>query len=83
MNKLNMEEKEMISLAEKTLLKSDNFNNEKVRISKYLGEKVSERYEHLRYFFNSKGIIGAMYIADNDKVVQVIDIGVFQIVETV
>jgi hypothetical protein len=80
MNKTEMEIHEMEVIAERVLSKSTNFGNRKV--GKYLGEKVPERFEHLKYFYDTQKILGALYIAEGDQILQVVDVGVFQIIVT-
>ena len=80
MAKAIMEDHEMEVIAEKILSRSANFGNNK--IGKYLGKKVPERYEHLKYFYDTQKIIGVLYIAEEGKVILVVDIGVFQVIET-
>ena len=60
------------------ILSKSNFGNGK--IGKFLGLKVPEKYENLKMIFDSQKSIGALYIADEEMIIQVVDIGVFQVI---
>lgn len=73
-------EKERKEIAEKILLRS--VNGKEIRIGRFLGTKVPDKYKNLKVLFDSQKILGALYISETEKVIQVVDVGVFQIVET-
>lgn len=72
-------DEELIVLGERKLQRSSNFSG--IKLTAYLKDRIPSEYEWVKHFFDSNGIVGAMYINAGNKIVQVIDVGTFQIVE--
>jgi len=73
-----MEKNEILEKGREIINRSDNFKG--YELVDYVGKKVPAEYNNVMHYMKDKVIMGALYINGDNKIIQVIDIGVFQVI---